>query len=273
VPYKGRTMRRYGENNRMGIEDKVAVVTGAASGIGRGAALVFAREGAKVVVTDGINLEGGRETVRLIREAGGEATFVTCDVTKESDVEAMVAKTVELYGSLDFAYNNAGIGPDAVRIPVEPIAESSTELWQKHLDVNLTGVYLCLKYEMRQMIKQEKGAIVNCSSAQAFRQIPGFAAYGSTKTGIVALTKVAALEGARSGIRVNCVCPGPIANTMLSDNITSIEGMRERMTEAVPLGRMGDPQDDMGEAVLWLCSDAASFITGAIVPVDGGLAI
>ena len=266
-------MRRYGDNNRMGIEGKVAAVTGAASGIGRGAAIVFAREGAKVVVTDGIDLEGGQETVRLIREAGGEAAFVACDVSKEGDVEAMVAKTVELYGSLDFAYNNAGVGPDGVRIPIEPIAESSTELWLRHLDVNLTGVYLCLKYEMRQMIKQGKGAIVNCSSAQAFRQIPGFAAYGSTKTGIVALTKVAALEGARSGIRVNCVCPGPIANTMLSDNITSIEGMRERMTEAVPLGRMGDPQDDMGEAVLWLCSDAASFITGAIVPVDGGLAI
>ncbi len=140
--------------------------------------------------------------------------------------------------------------------------------------MNLTGVYLCLKYEMRQMIEQGKGAIVNCASAQALRQIPGFAAYGSTKTGLVALTKVAALEGAKSGIRVNCVCPGPIAHTMLSDNITSsTEGMRERMIAGVPLARMGDPQDDMGEAVLWLCSDAASFITGAIVPVDGGLAI
>ena len=266
-------MKRYGENNRMGIAGKVAVVTGAASGIGRGAAIVFAREGAKVVVTDGINIEGGRETVRLIEEAGGVATFVECDVSKESDVEAMVAKTVELYGSLDFAYNNAGVGPDGVRIPIAPITESSTELWMRHLDVNLTGVYFCLKYEMRQMSKQGKGAIVNCSSAQAFRQIPGFAAYGATKTGLVALTKVAALEGGKSGIRVNCVCPGPIAHTMLSDNICTIEGMRERMTAGVPLGRMGDPQDDMGEAVLWLCSDAASFITGAIVPVDGGLAI
>ena len=198
--------------------------------------MVFAREGAKVVVTDGVNIEGGHETVRLIREAGGEAAFVKCDVSNESDVEAMVAETVELYGSLDFAYNNAGVGPDAVRIPIEPITESSTALWLRHLDVNLTGVYLCLKYEMRQMIKQGKGSIVNCSSAQAFRQIPGFAAYGSTKTGLVALTKVAALEGAKSGIRVNCVCPGPIANTMLSDNICSIEGMRERMTEQLGRG-------------------------------------
>jgi NAD(P)-dependent dehydrogenase (short-subunit alcohol dehydrogenase family) len=266
-------MKRYGANNRMGIEGKVAVVTGAASGIGRGAAVVFAREGAKVVVTDGINMEGGQETVRLITEAGGEATFVKCDVTSESDVEAMVAKTVGLYGSLDFAYNNAGVGPDGVRIPIEPITESSTELWLQHLDVNLTGVYLCLKYEMRQMIKQGSGAIVNCSSAQAFRQTPGFAAYASTKTGLVALTKVAALEGAKSGIRVNCVCPAPIARTMLTDNIWSIEGMREWMIEHIPLGRMGDPEDDVGEAVLWLCSDAASFITGAIVPVDGGMAI
>ena len=267
-------MRRYGESNRMGIEGKVAVVTGAASGIGRGAALVFAREGAKVVVTDGVDMDGGRETVRLIGDAGGEATFVECDVSKESDVEGMVAKAVEVYGSLDFAYNNAGVGPDGVRVPIEPITESSTELWLRHLDVNLTGMYFCLKYEMRQMTKQGKGAIVNCASAQALRQIPGFAAYGSTKTGIVALTRVAALEGARSGIRVNCVCPGPIAGTMLTDNIcSSVEGMRERMVEGVPLGRMGDPEDDMGEAVLWLCSDAASFITGAIVPVDGGLAI
>ena len=267
-------MRRYGENNRMGIEGKVAVVTGAASGIGRGAAIVFAREGAKVVVTDGVNMEGGHETVEMIKAAGGEAAFVKCDVAIEDEVEAMVASTIELYGSLDFAYNNAGVGPDGVRIPIESIIESSTELWLKTLDVNLTGVYLCLKYEMRQMAEQGKGAIVNCASAQALRQIPGFAAYGSTKTGIAALTKVAALEGAKSGIRVNCVCPGPIANTMLSDNITSsTEGMKERMISGVPLGRWGDPQEDMGEAVLWLCSEAASFITGAIVPVDGGLAI
>jgi len=267
-------MRRYGENNRMGIEGKVAVVTGAASGIGRGAAIVFAREGAKVVVTDGVNMDGGRETVAIIEKAGGDAAFVECDVSVESDVEAMVAETVRLYGSLDFAYNNAGLGPDGVRIPIESIVESSTDRWLKQVDVNLTGVYLCLKHEMRQMARQGKGAIVNCASAQAFRQIPGFAAYGSTKTGIAALTKVAALEGAKSGIRVNCVCPGPIANTMLSDNITSsVEGMKERMISGVPLNRWGDPEDDMGEAVLWLCSDASSFITGAIVPVDGGLAI
>jgi NAD(P)-dependent dehydrogenase (short-subunit alcohol dehydrogenase family) len=267
-------VKRYGENNRMGIQGKVAAVTGAASGIGRGVAMVFAREGAKVLVTDGVDVEGGEETVRLIKETGGEATFFRCDVTREGDVEAMVAKAVELYGSLDFAYNNAGIGPDGVRVPIEPITDSSTDLWARQLDVNLTGVYLCLKHEMRQMSKQGKGAIVNCSSAQALRQIPGFAAYGSSKAGVVALTKVAALEGARHGIRVNCVCPGPIAHTKLSDNITSaIEGMRERMVEGVPLRRMGDPQDDMGEAVVWLCSDAASFITGAILPVDGGLAI
>lgn len=267
-------MRRYGDNNRMGIVGKVAAVTGAASGIGRGVAIVFAREGAKVVVSDGINFEGGEETVRLIKESGGEAVFVKCDVTKEAEVQALVEQAVETYGSLDFAYNNAGIGPDGVRIPIEPIMESSTELWLRQLEVNLTGVYLCLKYEMRQMSKQGRGAIVNCASAQALRQIPGFAAYGSSKTGLVGLTKVAALEGARYGIRVNCVCPGPIAHTMLSDNITSsMEGMRERMIEGVPLRRMGDPQDDMGEAVVWLCSDAASFITGAILPVDGGLAI
>lgn len=266
-------MKRYGENNQMGIEGKVAIVTGAATGIGRGTAQVFAREGAKVVVSTGSNATGGEETVRLIKKAGGKATFIKCDVSKEEDVEAMVAKTVEIYGSLDFAYNNAGVGPDGVRIPILPIADSSFDTWKRHLDVNLTGTYLCLKHEMRQMMKQQKGAIVNCASIQALQPLPGFSGYASSKTGLLGLTKVAALEGAQAGVRVNCICPGPTRRTALTDNLCeSVNGMKERMISAIPLGRLGDPED-MGETILWLCSDAASFLTGLIVPVDGGMTV
>ena len=266
-------MKRYGENNQMGIFGKVAIVTGAATGIGRGTARLFAREGAKVVVAD-LDAEGGKETVRLIKEAGGEATFVKCDVSKEDDVEGMVAKTVELYGALDFAYNNAGIGPDGVRIPIRPIVECPAGDWLKHLDVNLTGIFFCLKYEMRQMAKQPAGgAIVNCASIQAMQPVPGFSGYASTKTALLGLTRVAALEGAPKKIRVNCICPGFTEHTALSDNfLASFEGARERVLSIIPIGRMATPED-MGETVLWLCSDAASFLTGVIIPVDGGMSL
>ena len=265
-------MKRYGDNNRMGIAGNVAVVTGAVAGIGRGTAQVFAREGAKVVVAD-MDIGGGEETVRLIREAGGEASFVKCDVSKESDVEALVAQAVQRYGSLDFAYNNAGIGPDGVRIPIRPIVDSPADAWLAHLDINLTGVFFCLKYEMRQMMKQRKGAIVNCSSLQALRSVRGFAGYGSTKTGLLGLTRVAALEAGSANVRVNCICPGFTEHTRLSDNfLASVEGARERLLSMIPLGRLATP-DDMAETVLWLCSDAASFITGLVVPVDGGMAL
>lgn len=265
-------MTRYGYDNQMGIAGRAAIVTGAATGIGRGTARIFAREGAKVVVADR-DAENGAETVRLIEEAGGEAVFVNCDVSKEEEVEALVAKTVDLYGSLDFAYNNAGIGPDGVRIPITPIAECPAGAWQAHVDVNLTGVFFCLKYEMRQMMKQRKGAIVICSSLQAIRSVPGFAGYGSTKTGLLGLTRVAALEGGSSNIRVNCICPGFTEHTALSDNfLASVEGARERIISTIPLGRLATP-DDMAETVLWLCSDAASFITGLVVPVDGGMSL
>jgi NAD(P)-dependent dehydrogenase (short-subunit alcohol dehydrogenase family) len=265
-------MKRYGDNNRMGLAGKVAIVTGAAAGIGRGTAQAFTREGAKVVVAD-MDLGGGEETVRLIKEAGGEASFVKCDVSREAEVEALVAKAVQLYGSLDFAYNNAGIGPDGVRIPIRPIVDSPADAWLAHLDINLTGVFFCLKYEMRQMMKQQKGAIVNCSSLQAIRSVRGFAGYGSTKTGLLGLTRVAALEGGSANVRVNCICPGFTEHTRLSDNyLASVEGARERLLSIIPLGRLATP-DDMAETVLWLCSDAASFITGLVVPVDGGMSL
>ncbi len=224
----GWIMKRYGENNRMGIAGKVAIVTGAAAGIGRGAARAFALEGARVVVAD-LETTGGEETVRLIEEAGGEASFARCDVSKESDVEALVARAVRLYGSLDFAFNNAGIGPDGVRIPVQPIVESPADAWMAHLDVNLTGIFFCLKYEMRQMMKQRQGAIVNCSSLQAIRSVRGFAGYGATKTGLLGLTRVAALEGGTGALGVAsgmaAITYALLAITRLGDEIVAANNL------------------------------------------------
>jgi len=253
------------------MEGRVALVTGGASGIGRATAQMFAREGAKVIVTTDSNVKGGEETVRLIQEAGGEAAFIQCDVSKAEEVEATVNKGVKIYGSLDYAFNNAGIGPDGKRVPVVPIVDCPEELWDRTISVNLTGVFLCMKYEMRQMLKQRYGAIVNCSSVGAFKAVPGFAAYDASKSGLFGLTKAAALEGATSGIRVNVICPGPTWRTLLYDNLTSAQPeMKEQLPEIIPMKRMAEPEE-MAEAVIWLCSDAASFVTGHAMPVDGGM--
>ena len=256
---------------KRGMEGRVALVTGGASGIGRATAQMFAREGAKVIVTTDSNVKGGEETVRLIQEAGGEAAFIQCDVSKAEEVEATVNKGVKIYGSLDYAFNNAGIGPDGKRVPVVPIVDCPEELWDRTISVNLTGVFLCMKYEMRQMFKQRYGAIVNCSSVGAFKAVPGFAAYDASKSGLFGLTKAAALEGATSGIRVNVICPGPTWRTLLYDNLTSAQPeMKEQLPEIIPMKRMAEPEE-MAEAVIWLCSDAASFVTGHAMPVDGGM--
>ncbi len=254
------------------FDGRVAVVTGAASGIGRMGAQLFAREGAKVIVATGSNVTGGEETVRLIEEAGGEAAFVQCDVSKEADVKALVKKCVGRFGRLDYAFNNAGIGPDGVRVPVANIVECPEEIWDRTLDVNLKGVFLCLKHEMKQMIDQgEGGAIVNTSSIGALKPVPGFCAYSSSKSGLTALTKTAALEGGEYGIRVNTILPGPTQNTLLFKYLTSTDpDVRGHMEGEIPLHRIGYPED-MAETVIWLCSDVASFITGQSLPVDGGM--
>jgi NAD(P)-dependent dehydrogenase (short-subunit alcohol dehydrogenase family) len=256
------------------FEGKVAVVTGGASGIGRVVAQMFAREGAKVVVSTGRNVEGLQETVKLIKAEGGEASYVRCDVTKASDVQAMIEETVKLYGRLDLALNNAGVGPDGKRVPLASIAEMPEELWDLTVDTNLKGVYLCLKYELQQMIKQGTGgAIVNISSAAAVKPGPDFCAYNSSKAGLTGLTKTAALEGAKYGIRVNAVLPGPIQNTLLWTNLTgTTPGESERITKDLPLQRVGYPED-IGEAVIWFCSSKANFVTGQSLGVDGGLSI
>jgi NAD(P)-dependent dehydrogenase (short-subunit alcohol dehydrogenase family) len=256
-----------------GMRGRVAVVTGAASGIGRVTAQIFAREGVRVVVTTDANIQGAQETVRLIKDAGGEATFIKCDVSKAKDVETMVNKTVEVYGSLDYAFNNAGIGPDGKRVPIVPIVDMPEELWNRHLAINLTGVFFCMKYEMRQMFKQKHGAIVNTSSAGAFKAVAGFAAYDASKIGLFGLTKVAALEGATSGVRANVICPGPTGRTLLMENLTSASpDFKDRVRDIIPMQRVAEPEE-IAEAVIWFCSDAASFVTGQVLSVDGGMTV
>jgi len=255
------------------LQDKVAFVTGGATGIGKTTARMFAREGAKVLVTTGSNVEGGNETVRLIKEAGGEAAFFKCDVTKATEVEAAVDKCVELFGRLDYAFNNAGFGPDGIRWPMVPISDYPEDLWDRMIDVNLKGVMLCMKYEIRQMTIQKHGAIVNTSSVAGLKPLPGFGAYNASKSGLIGLTKTAALEVAKDGIRVNVLLPGPTGGTTLMDKLLSSNpDQMEEFRDIVPIGRIAEPEE-MAEAVIWLCSNESSFVTGLTMPVDGGLHI
>ena len=253
------------------FQGKVALVTGGASGIGKVTARIFAREGAKVVVSTDKNIKGGKETVSLIEEAGGEAIFVKCDVSRAAEVEAMVDKCVQTFGRLDYAFNNAGIGPDGRRVPVVNIVDCPEEIWDRTIDINLKGVFLCMKYEIRQMLKQKYGVIVNTSSVGALKPVPGFCAYSASKAGLIGLTKTAALECATSGIRVNTILPGPTERTLLVENLTStLPEEKRQMSDMIPMKRLAEPED-MAEAVIWLCSDAASFITGHVMPIDGGM--
>jgi NAD(P)-dependent dehydrogenase (short-subunit alcohol dehydrogenase family) len=244
---------------------KVALVTGGASGIGRACAQLFAREGASVVVSD-VALEGGEQTVGLIEEDGGQASFVEADVSKASQVEALVGRTVETYGRLDYAFNNAGIeGPMATNT-----ADYTEEDWDRVIAVNLKGVWLCMKHEIPQMLSQGAGSIVNNSSVEGLVGLQGTSAYAASKHGVVGLTKTAALEYAQSGIRVNAVCPGLIRTPMV-ERYTGGDAETEAQWAAIfePVGRMGS-SEEVAEAVVWLCSEAASFVTGHAMAVDGG---
>jgi len=245
------------------MESRVALVTGSGSGIGRGTALVFAREGARVVVAD-INPEGGRETVDMIHKEGGTALFVQTDVSQALQVERLIKRVVEVYGRLDCACNNAGI--PGVRVP---LIEFPEDQWNMVIDTDLKSVWLCMKYEIPQMLKQGKGAIVNISSAAGLKPNKGSTAYSAAKHGIIGLTKMAALEHAEAGVRVNTVCPGPIRTPMM-ENLFKKHPEREAWyLSTTPMRRIGTP-GEIGEAVVWLCSDAASYITGVTLPVDGG---
>jgi NAD(P)-dependent dehydrogenase (short-subunit alcohol dehydrogenase family) len=247
------------------LRDKVALVTGGSSGIGRASALAFAREGAKVIVGDVVS-SGGQETADMIKQAGGNAIFVKTDVSKAAEVEAMVHKAIETYGRLDAAFNNAGIGGKLFT----PMADYSEEDWDRLIAINLKGVWLCMKYEVHQMLKQGRGAIVNTSSGAGLvgAKFAG-APYSASKHGVLGLTKTAALEYARSGIRVNAVCPATI-KTPMGDDLFRNDPQREaQIANALPIGRWGTPEE-VAEAVIWLCSDAASFVTGHAMAVDGG---
>lgn len=246
------------------LEGKVALVTGGGSGIGRSSAQAFAREGAKVVVAD-VVVEGGEETVRMIREAGGEAIFVEADVSKAAAVEAMVSKTVESWGRLDCALNNAGIAEARALT-----ADLTEEVWDRTIDINLKGVWLCMKYEILQMLEQGGGAIVNMSSVVGLVGVRHQPAYVASKHGVVGLTKAAALEYAKAGIRVNAVCPSAIRTPALEWFIGENPQVERKFIAHNPVGRLGTPEE-IAAAVTWLCSDAASYITGHSMVVDGGV--
>ena len=245
------------------LEGKVSLITGGGSGIGKASALAFAREGSKVVVAD-VNVEGGEQTVRLIQDTGGEATFVRADVSISSDVADMVSHAVQTYNRLDCAFNNAGVsgGPGRVH-------EYTEENWSRVLNINLTGVWLCMKYEIIQMLNQGGGAIVNTASVMGLVGGSRSPAYGATKHGVVGLTKTAAVDYAREAIRVNAVCPGYIRTPMIEQGVLLDPGGEERVVSRHPMHRLGTPEE-IAEAVVWLCSDAASFVTGHAMAVDGG---
>jgi NAD(P)-dependent dehydrogenase (short-subunit alcohol dehydrogenase family) len=245
------------------FKGKTALVTGGGSGIGRATAIAFAREGARVAVVD-MDEPGGEMTVRLIADAGGEAIFVKCDVSKAVEVEKMVKKAVDTYGSLDCAFNNAGIGIMASTV------DCTEELWDLTMSVNLKGVWLCMKHEINQMLKHGGGRIVNTASAAALTIVQGHAPYTASKIGVVGLTKVAALDCGSLGIRVNAVCPGPILTPMLEPLLKADPAVKGFVEQGNPMGRMGQSEEVAG-AVLWLCSEEASYVTGVALPVDGGV--
>jgi NAD(P)-dependent dehydrogenase (short-subunit alcohol dehydrogenase family) len=245
---------------------KVALVTGGSSGIGRAAAVAFASEGAKVVVASRRQQEG-QETVELIRQAGSEGICIQTDVTKEEEVKAMVDKAISTYGKLDYAFNNAGVEGS-----LAPLVEQNLNEYNRVFDANVKGLFLSMKYEIASMLENGGGSIVNNSSIAGLIGFAGMGIYVASKHAVLGLTKTAALEVAKSNIRVNAVSPGGIQTDMFERFASSHEGMEEQMIQLHPVGRLGKPEE-IADAVVFLCSDRASFITGQSIAVDGGFTV
>jgi len=245
------------------LQDKVALITGAGQGLGRACAQLFAREGAKVVVAD-LNSETGNETVQVILTAGGDAAFIRADVSSSGDVRAMVRFAVDTFGRLDCAVNNA-----VLAIPYAPLAEIETGDWIRALSVNVTGAFLCMKYEIQAMLENGRGAIVNIGSGRETTGKGSLAWYLSAKQMVYGMTKCAARDYGAKGIRINAVAPGPMWTPALRETAMKMPGQVDNHISHVPMGRIGEPEE-VAEAVLWLCSDRASYVLGTTLSADGG---
>ena len=246
------------------LNNKIAFVTGGGSGIGRATALAFADRGAKVVIAD-LNTDGGKETQRLIEEDGGEALFVSCDVGDAGEVAAAIDRCVAVYGRLDCAFNNAGILGE-----MSTTADCSEENFDRIMRVNLKGVWLCMKHEIPQMIRQGGGAIVNASSIAGLVGVAGQPIYVASKHGVTGLTKAVGVEYAQQGVRINAVCPGLIRTDLMERIFKANPELRGEANDWQPMGRVGEPEE-VAEAVVWLSSDKASFVVGHTLTIDGGL--
>jgi NAD(P)-dependent dehydrogenase (short-subunit alcohol dehydrogenase family) len=248
------------------FEGKVAFITGGGSGIGRATGLAFAREGANVAIVD-IVKEGAEQTARMVEELGGRAIAVKCDVSRDEEVRSAIEKTMQAFGRLDYAFNNAGIEQNA-----GITHEVSVEDWDRIIGTNLKGVFLCMKYEIPLMLKQGAGAIVNNSSGAGVVGVKGIPAYTASKHGLIGLTKTAALDYSQSNIRINAVCPGYIDTPMMERYTGGTSEGRAQIIALEPMGRVGKPEE-IAATVVWLCSDGASFVTGHALVVDGGFVV